>query len=413
MAAKRVKGSLDTHSLAHFSDSGPVPYLSETNLNKNSSISMQNLRSGYQDSNTSLGPPPSNREPRKVSSTNDLDKVSPFSSKKAAAASSKAGNPQALPTIFRMSSLLDDLPEPSNDLSGSKPTVETTMQSALTLNDLPPDSRAVEVNSRDRMALFWEMLDSERRSISSVPSLDYTDATAARPRKLRKTRSSIYPEQRFSTLSTLSLQDRLRKKWKPSNGLPLSREIQKPPGVHFSQDIKQIGSGIGFTYTMPVATLSKASICTTTPRSCHGMFHGRVSGLGLRLPFGSSKTKVKGRRAPPSLTASRNQDDNDGSPTFMQDFGGSSWSLVSPAMLPPSHDVESPRLTTTSISPISDAGPLTPEGVDYELSENGGLEDKVAHEAKDGDPGTTLRLISPLGIPALQVKPENGLILVA
>jgi hypothetical protein len=345
-------------------------------------------------------------------SLGDLDKASSIVPLKNAGPTSEN---RALPTIFRMSSLLDDLPEQVNDLSQSKPCAEVPMHSALTLNDLPPDNRTVGVNSRDRMALFWEMLDSERRSISSVPSLDYTDTMAVQPRKLRKTRSSIYPEQRFSTLSTLSLQNKLRKKRKSSSGLLVPQEKLKPQTVHFPKDIEQIGSGIGFTYTMPVAARSKASICTTTPRSCHGMFHGRLAGLGLGLRFRNGKAKANRKRAL-SLTPSQNQGDNQGSPTFMQDFGGSSWSLVLPAMLPVQVEVESPMPSTASNSPISDTGPLTPEGVNYELptaSGKGGFEDDMAHEVKDGETGTTLRLVSSLGIPPLHLNPEDGLLSVS
>lgn len=53
---------------------------------------------------------------------------------------------------------------------------------------------------------------------------------------------------------------------------------------------------------------------------------------------------------------------------------------------------------SSSSSPMSEAGPLTPDTVGFEECEavmKGGFEEKIAHEVREGDPVSTLRLVSP------------------
>ncbi|KAF8060847.1 kinase-like domain-containing protein [Lyophyllum atratum] len=306
-----------------------------------------------------------------------------------------------LPRIFRMSSLLDDLPETMESMSPSDPT----MHSALTLNDSPPNVLKSDINPQDRMALFWETLDSEQVSVSPAPSINSTDTTP-RPRKLRKSRSSIYPEQRFSTLSTSSLQNKLRKKVRPAPAPPPlpANDQQTPPEPDLPEGVTQIGSGIGFTYNIPVAVGSGESICSDVPQTCHGMFQGRLPSLGLGLGLGSRSTtalaKAKARRTLLSLAIPQTQTQEDmDKAAFPRDFRGSSWSLVTPSLLPVS-DIESQSAEGALSSPVSDAGPLTPATLVYEEPEvvvigEDGFKEGVAQEVKAGDVEVTLRLVGP------------------
>ena len=56
---------------------------------------------------------------------------------------------------------------------------------------------------------------------------------------------------------------------------------QDPQELDLPVGIEQIGSGIGFTYNLPVVTVSsKASICTSVARTCYGRALQQL-GLGL------------------------------------------------------------------------------------------------------------------------------------
>jgi hypothetical protein len=290
-----------------------------------------------------------------------------------------------LPQVSRMSSLLDAIPE-SFEETPLNLALGPLMHSALICDRLPSDDLMVEVVARERMAQFWDTLDSEQPSITTS---DITGVNAPRPRKLRKVRSSIFPEQCFSTLSTSSLPNKLRKKCRPTSRVSLSheqRQLELPTGV------EKIGSGIGFTYTLPAAARSKASICSNVPPTCHNMLQARIPvfTLGLRLANELCKTmtKSKTRRIP-------THEDRNSSETFTQDLR---WSLVLP--IDPLSTLAS---NSNSSSPMSEAGPFTPDTVGFE--ECGvvmkGFEDGVALEVREGDPVSTLRLVSPAMVQSL------------
>ncbi|KAG5642998.1 hypothetical protein DXG03_001775 [Asterophora parasitica] len=292
-----------------------------------------------------------------------------------------------MPPIFRMSSLLGDISDtPESTTSLSDPPVH----SALTLNDSSPDTLP-NISPQDRMALFWEHLDAEQASVLSDQQ-PIEDVYTPRPRRLRKSRSSIYPEQRFSTLSTTSLQNKLRKKTRSAKPVPLQLKNLSSPALDLPEGVKQIGSGIGFTYSMPAAALSKASICTTTPKTCHGYFQGRLPGLGLGLGLGlrsaNAAAKAKARRTLLDLVITPAKED-------ICDFRGSSWSLSTPLTPDLLHDGPA----TASSSPLTEVGPLTPAALVYEelgaaMMGELGFEESSAHEVKVGDVDVTLRLVS-------------------
>ncbi|KNZ75741.1 hypothetical protein J132_01992 [Termitomyces sp. J132] len=169
---------------------------------------------------------------------------------------------------------------------------------------------------------IFGFLDSEQ-VLASSGNPDPPDLLR-RPRKLRKCRSSIYPEHRVSALSTLSLQNlsKLRK-----FGRSTSTLSQPSPVLDLPEGIQQIGGGIGFKYEVPAAARSRDSICTNTLQTCHGFFNGRLHGLGIGL-WRSPTAKAKAKRALKRLVISAREDDPQAFPTA---FRGSNWSLVLPA----------------------------------------------------------------------------------
>ncbi|KAK0245232.1 kinase-like domain-containing protein [Armillaria nabsnona] len=120
----------------------------------------------------------------------------------------------------------------------------------------PSNTPRSESSPQERMALFWQTLDEETNS----------------PKLCRQRSFPIINSQRFSLLPPLmSVQNKLRKK---RSQMSVRKTYQEP--LNLPAGIEQIGEGIGFTYTLPAAALSKASICSTAPKSCH-------AGLGLGL----------------------------------------------------------------------------------------------------------------------------------
>ncbi|KAG6864385.1 hypothetical protein C0991_010016, partial [Blastosporella zonata] len=172
-----------------------------------------------------------------------------------------------------------------------------------------------------------------------------------------------------------------------------SKVLDLPEGV------KQIGGGIGFNYKVPVAARSKASICTNTPQTCHGLFQGRLHRLGiglLRSPTAVAKAKAK--RTLRSLVIPERQEDP--RTAFPTDFRGSTWSLFA--------RLESADTATVSSSPISEAEPPTPTTQECNdvhmgvVNEDEGFDEgSVKQEIRAGDDSeqmTTLRLVVPSAV---------------
>ncbi|GLB36725.1 hypothetical protein LshimejAT787_0310120 [Lyophyllum shimeji] len=340
--------------------------------------------------------------PRETSSFAISDGISSSASANVSTACPSGDQFQALPQIFRMSSLLDDIRETETVESMALP--DPTLHSALTLHDPPGDLLERDLTPRDRMALFFDKLDSERASILLAPSIRSTDTTP-RPRKLRKSRSSIYIEQRFSTLSTSSLPNKLRKKSRPVNAPdapPVPEKAEQPAAeLVLPEGVTRIGGGIGFTYNIPAAARSSASVCSNTPQTCHAIFQRRLlSGLGLRLGVRSASAlaKAKARRTLLSLAIPEPPEDQTDAP-FTKDFGGSTWSLVTPSS-PDVLNIQAGPGETFESSPVSEAGPRTPatllcEEPEVVVIEESGFNDGEAQEVKAGDVDVTLRLVVP------------------
>jgi hypothetical protein len=282
-----------------------------------------------------------------------------------------------------MSSLLGDISESAE---------ERPLNSELGLsmhNSFICNNPVVKVASKDRMEQFWKTLDSEQTPIAISPSRNPADVIFSQSHKLRKARSSIHLEQRFSKFNSSSLHNKLRKKSRPVSGVPPSDWEQHErtlPGLELPTGVEKIGSGIGFTYTVPAAAQSKASICTNVPTTCHNKLQVRLPVLAL---LRKTMIKTRARLSPPRHEDCKPEE------TSRQD---SRWSLVLPiTSLDPSPTLAMTISSSSSSSHSSEPALLTPDTLDFEEYEVGvkdGLEEEVTLE-----PVSTLRLVSPSVVP--------------
>ena len=219
---------------------------------------------------------------------------------------------------------------------------------------------AFEANPESRIAQFWEELDMEEAA-ASVDSLEFGATTGApyhKAPKLRKYQSAIQSRSRLFNVSTSSFQNKMRRKPRSTGALRQPKPIpvieNLPMGIH------QIGSGIGFSYSVPAATPSKVSIGSFTP-SCHLFQKGfSVRNIGLALG-NSSTTRVRAKPLSPAFSRSPHDDTQMGSPvsahparkevgngTFIREMTRSpSW------ILSPSDCLPSPMALVNVDSPMS------------------------------------------------------------
>ncbi|KAJ6491705.1 kinase-like domain-containing protein, partial [Mycena vitilis] len=274
--------------------------------------------------------------------------------------------PECLPSIFRSTLLDDRLVEEEertpSALSTSSPTV-------------------CELTPRERMAQFWERLDADPESASSVASLELRDALrlalpcpplpTSRSRRPVPTRASTAdPVERFSIFSaTQATSSKLRKLRRPLSTPLLAKRSE--PVLNLPPGVVQIGKGIGFTYKMPVASHSKASICTTPAHSVATRLLRGGLGLGKGL---MRRDKAQSKVAPSGVAARR-------------------------AHGPPGRIQPSPRLASTVTlglglhSPVSE-GPLTPDSLAFPpLPEIANDSDPFAKDLDPRDGPATLRLV--------------------
>ncbi|KAG7450893.1 uncharacterized protein BT62DRAFT_542831 [Guyanagaster necrorhizus] len=166
-----------------------------------------------------------------------------------------------LPPIFRISPSMDKLLD----------TAAMSYQDQSSYAS-PSNTPLSDSSPQERMALFWQSLDEESNSGS---------------RKLCCQRSfPIISSQRFSLLPPLmSVRNKLRKKL---SRMSIRKTYQEP--LDLPSGMEQIGEGIRFTYTLPAAGLSEASICSTAPKSCHA---GLGLGIGGLLRGTGTRTRVQ------------------------------------------------------------------------------------------------------------------------
>jgi hypothetical protein len=231
-------------------------------------------------------------------------------------------------------------------------------------------------------ASFWDSL-SDDQSFSSRHTLDFKDALSLSPpqsHKLRKPTSFALVDRIASTISisTIVRKEQIKNKLRKRVEIVSSPMIilpQDSPALNLPTGIIQMGHGIGFTYSLGPATLSKASICTITPRMCHGL-----SLKGFPKLVRKAKRRVDSESA---SSASLEIDDDREMEATMKEIYGSNWSLGMSAVnlsQPLAYATASSPLSST-LSPCSQL-PDTPEFAD-------------ADEAIAGDPDTTLRLVPP------------------
>ncbi|KAF9050813.1 kinase-like protein [Hymenopellis radicata] len=202
-----------------------------------------------------------------------------------------------------------------------------------------------------KMALFWQTLDEESPSRDSLPLA-----------RLRKQKS--FPVLDSSRLSLL-VPNKLRKKLLHSNS---HATLKTPEPLNLPKGIEQIGHGIGFTYSIPAAVVSKASIC---PRNCHSI---PPFGLGLKKTGGKLPANV-------SCAVKASME----AVAHPRCSGHSDSQLIVDDRSPYSEQIFSP---TSTDSPLSEAGPLTPPQDSFKFSTDIDI-------LKSMPPSSTLRLVSP------------------
>ncbi|KAF8631356.1 hypothetical protein AX15_002441 [Amanita polypyramis BW_CC] len=250
-------------------------------------------------------------------------------------------------------------------------------------------------NDKDRrMKLFWDMLDAEEddQAISAPASGISNSLTyfTSRPRRLCKRRS---PGVLAAPVSQLSL-------WRSSIEVSNARlggknkqdgkmENTSDPNVqtlepeyedfNFPPGIERIGNGIGYTYALPAASRSKLSVCSSVPRSCHGMF-GYSPKFSLGLGIGMGQATLRRTKAKPadnikrkSLCTSQKEESPSSSPEWdMSSFCDGNTTTVmyastQPALtnMIPTSMLYSPQQDSDG-GDTDDTGPLTPDMVAFE-----------------------------------------------
>jgi len=311
-----------------------------------------------------------------------------------------------------------------------------------------PHSEQIEEVPRDdpaeRMTRLWAEIDREQQgSTTSVISLEFGKASGIfKAPKLRKYRSAIHPHRLFSMSTSSFSITKLRKKTRSTTTLRLAKHAEPidnlPMGLH------QIGSGIGFTYNVPAAIPSKATLCSFTP-TCHPLFHKGFPALNLGISLGHSGSRKPATsydeqstpqaQIPPTDSPAANVADTEyesvgqrpgicevGSGTFIRDmYECPSWILCPPENLPsPMALVNMNTRSTPSFLHGSSCEPPTPATLVgfNECHEDGRDSNSSAevtisipkHLELDLDfeqwaPDSTLRLVPP---PAVQSELSYG-----
>ena len=212
-----------------------------------------------------------------------------------------------------------------------------------------------------RMKLFWDLLDAEQDAqATSVPADELVNTLTyftSRPRRISKRRSSVFPSSHLPLWrSSIEVSSTRLNKPDQTAIKPQVQTILEYEDFNFPPGIERIGNGIGYTYSLPAASRSKLSICSSVPRSCHGMFgHSpKFSGLGIGLG------QLTSRR--PKANFIKKSWRNEGSP-----FSGNTTTVI--------YGSTRPALTNaSSASPLLDSddgdtddnGPLTPDTIAFE-----------------------------------------------
>ncbi|RXW14177.1 hypothetical protein EST38_g11676 [Candolleomyces aberdarensis] len=182
--------------------------------------------------------------------------------------------------------------EGGTGIQSPKPRAYKPLLSTDTNNGLPKDVHPVSG------AEIWDILDQETQAATSPGTAQSGKRFLSlfKPKKSRNHRgvttsasnsnnhrvSSIYPRNRlFSNFSTASFSWK-KPRHSAGHGTGSTPNVaisySRPESLDLPVGLEQIGSGIGFSYNLPPAIRSKASICSATPRSCHNIFGTRFTG---------------------------------------------------------------------------------------------------------------------------------------
>ncbi|KJA20818.1 hypothetical protein HYPSUDRAFT_68145 [Hypholoma sublateritium FD-334 SS-4] len=338
--------------------------------------------------------------------------------------------PKVTPTLHRLSQPFQrpGAPEPAGDDTPMSPVGlfrslgramsvlhedDSTGQANADTGEDACGRHAFEANPECRISQFWDELDREEAA-ASVDSLEFGATTGApynKAPKLRKYQSAIQSRSRLFNVSTSSFQNKMRRKPRSTGALRQPKPVRVienlPLGIH------QIGSGIGFSYSVPAAAPSKVSIGSFTP-SCHLFQKGfSVRNIGLTLG-NSSTTRVKTKSSSPELSRSPRDDTQIGSPmsahlqrkevgngTFIREMTRSPSWILSPSDCLPSPmalvNVDSPMSMASGSALLSPATLVERAGEDDDCHVNitipKGLELELDLPLAEWAPDATLRLV--------------------
>ncbi|TRM62410.1 hypothetical protein BD626DRAFT_499146 [Schizophyllum amplum] len=252
-------------------------------------------------------------------------------------------------------------------LDVDKGTACPTLTLEPLLNEQP------QLTAEERMDLFWQSIDRDATSPLSPP-LEWLRHRSSIDALLNKS---------HTLLSSASAP-------RPCIVKPAPTPIPLPDGL------KQIGNGIGFTYRIPAASNSKASICTASS----GAVLRKLKALHLpvrRMRKGRKNIVVASKDDPPERLSGESAD-------VLDIYADSPWGMTTPSAPTPSTMALSPdpfrstlspdpfRMVSpawSAMSPLSSNGPLTPQ-TPFTVGE--------MRMAKDADDGLRLVTQPPSGM---------------
>ncbi|KAJ3899440.1 kinase-like domain-containing protein [Lentinula edodes] len=223
-----------------------------------------------------------------------------------------------LPTIFRSPSL-DELKMKSNQSplaeDHSASPQKSFMNRMSSYESLQRSPIVNKLTQQERLSLFWESLDKDVNADPPKPArvlgipVSSSESQIQEPlsqvSRLRRQRSSIITQTNNRLSQLMATHNKLRKLRRPKSTPAFTHpDVIMKSGTKIDEyelpnGIKQIGSGIGFTYTVPAAAKSKSSICTPTsvPRRSHSIMPSIGVGIGLGLRnFGGGILRTRLRR---------------------------------------------------------------------------------------------------------------------
>ncbi|KXN86160.1 Protein kinase C theta type [Leucoagaricus sp. SymC.cos] len=312
------------------------------------------------------------------------------------------------------------------DCGYASPALDTPLKGSASLTEGIQVAGTLPEDTRTRMADFWDVLDREDRlsTHSEYSAFSHIKMPFSRAWALRKERSlMIYPHRLFS-LSTTSIQQKLRRR--PKSVAALKYAAYAEPIAGLPGGLSQIGSGIGFTYVAPAspppAPPSSVSISSeaAVPDSDVHPQASLPSVSSFWAGFKSGSVGVPVASISPHMTAQPKESGKPGiaqdqlvspismsGPYFTEPSGCCQSEIIQPlaestAFLSPVTEVLSPATTVASTDSIATENEaLTPDTIEYRpgnatapTSEGEIVEMKRSEEAYGFGPESTLRLVT-------------------